>query len=278
MGAAMVAVTTAAAFVVHVRRAPNPLVQPALFRDRTFTVVNIGTVFLYAVIGLTFFLVAYELQVGAGWTALRAGIAMLPTTALMLVLSSRSGALAQRIGPRLQLTIGPLLTAAGILLLTRVGSTSSWATDVLPGAVVLGIGLVTLVAPLTATVMAAADPAHVSIASGVNNAVARAASLAGLALVPVVSGLSTATGAGEVTHAYRIALIVSAATAAVAGPVMLLGLPARARSPRTARRLHCAVDGPPLQAGDTDSVELHARFGGRLGHGATVTDAELRED
>ena len=255
VGAAAVAVATMAAFVVHVRRAPNPLVPPALFRDRTFTVVNLGTVFLYAAIGLTFFLVAYELQVGAGWSALRAGIAMLPTTALMLVLSSRSGALAQRIGPRLQLTVGPLLTAAGMLLLTRVGAASSWTTDVLPGAVVLGIGLVTLVAPLTATVMAAADPDHVSIASGVNNAIARAASLAGLAVVPVVSGLSSAAGASAVTHAYRIALVVSAGTAAVAGPLMLLGLPGRARSPRTARRLHCAVDGPPLQPAASERHE-----------------------
>ena len=250
LGAAAVALAALAAFVAHVR-STDPLVAlvpPGLFRDRTFTVVNLGTVLLYAAIGLSFFLVAYQLQVAAGWTALRAGLAMLPTTVLMLVLSARSGELAQRVGPRLQLAVGPVLTGAGMLALARIGARPSWAVDVLPGAVLLGIGLVTFVAPLTATVMAAADPDHVNVASGVNNAVARAASLIGLAVVPAVAGLSSATGAGEVTDAFRTALVIAAAVAALAGPLMLVGLRPGARSPRTPRRLHCAVDGPPLQA------------------------------
>jgi EmrB/QacA subfamily drug resistance transporter len=242
-----VGIIALSAMVLRMHRAPNPLVPPSLFRSRTFTVVNIGTVFLYASIGLTFFLVAYELQVAAGWTALEAGIALLPTTILMLVLSARSGRLAQRIGPKLQLTIGPLIVAAGLLLLTRVGSDPDWVTDVLPGAIVLGCGLVTFVAPLTATVMAAADPDHVSTGSGVNNAIARAASLAGLAAIPVAAGLTTASGIDAVTDAYRTALTIAAAVVAVATPVMLFGLPGRIRSAHTHRRLHCAVDGPPLQ-------------------------------
>ncbi len=242
-----VGVLATTAFVAHIRRAPNPLVPPALFGDRTFTVVNVGTMFLYAAIGLSFFLVAYELQVAAGWSALSAGMALLPTTLLMLGLSARSGALAERIGPRLQLTVGPLLSGAGLLLLARVGPEPTWAADVLPGALLFGAGLVTFVAPLTATVMAAADPDHVSIASGVNNAVARAASLAGLAVVPVVSGLASASGVDEITHAYRVALVIAAATAAVAGPLMMLGLGRRIGSPRTVRRVHCTLDGPPLQ-------------------------------
>ncbi|MEN3271567.1 MAG: hypothetical protein V7636_328, partial [Actinomycetota bacterium] len=114
-------------------------------------------------------------------------------------------------------------------------------------AVVLGVGLVTFVAPLTATVMAAADADHVGAASGVNNAIARAASLAGLAVVPVASGLAVASGALEVTDAYRSALVLAAVVAAVAGPAMFLGLPSSARAPRTVRKHHCAVDGPPLQ-------------------------------
>jgi MFS family permease len=165
----------------------------------------------------------------------------------MLLLSARSGALAQHIGPKIQLTVGPLVTAAGLLLLTRIGPSPHWATDVLPGALLLGCGLVIFVAPLTATVMAAADPDHVSTASGVNNAIARAASLGGLAVIPVVSGLPTATGAAQVTEAYRSALLIAAGVAALAGPVMLVGLSASIRSPRTARPFHCAVDGPPLQ-------------------------------
>jgi MFS family permease len=120
-------------------------------------------------------------------------------------------------------------------------------TDVLPAALLLGCGLVTFVAPLTATVMAAADADHVGIASGVNNAVARAASLGGLAVIPVVSGLTTATGAADVTDAYRSALVIAAVVAALASPVMLVGLRRTIRSHRTARRIHCAVEGPPLQ-------------------------------
>jgi EmrB/QacA subfamily drug resistance transporter len=247
LAAAAAAIVATAGFVAHLRRTPDPLVPPALFRNRTFTVVNLGTVFLYAAIGLAFFLVAYELQVAAGWSALSAGLALLPTTALLLVLSARSGALAQRIGPRLQLTVGPLVAGAGLLLLTRIDSPTTWTTDVLPGALVFGLGLATFVAPLTATVMAAADPDHVSIASGVNNALARAAGLAGLAVVPVVAALPSATGAAEVTDAYRTALVIAAAVAAVAGPLMWIGLAPHIRAPRTVRRLHCAVDGPPLQ-------------------------------
>src|SRR5581483_336164 len=109
-------------------------------------------------------------------------------------------------------------------------------------------GLVTFVAPLTATVMAAADPDHVSVASGANNAIARAASLTALAVIPAVSGLSTAAGAAPVTHAFRVALVIAACVAAGAVPVALVGLGAHVRGLRTARRHHCAVDGPPLQA------------------------------
>jgi EmrB/QacA subfamily drug resistance transporter len=247
----LVSVAATVLFVVHVRRVANPLVPPALFRNRTFTVVNLGTVFLYAAIGLSFFLVAYQLQVAAGWSALSAGVALLPATVLMLLLSARSGRLGQRIGPRLQLGVGPLVAGAGLLLLARVGADPSWTADVLPGAFVFGVGLVTFVAPLTAAVMAAADADHVSVASGVNNAIARAASLAAIAVVPVVSGLSSATGADEVTHAYRAALVIAAVVAAIAGPLMWFGL-RRRDHPRCAdspRHVVCPVDGPPLQVG-----------------------------
>jgi MFS family permease len=165
----------------------------------------------------------------------------------MLALSARSGALAERIGPRPQLTVGPLIAALGLLVLARIGAHPMWARDVLPGALLLGFGLVTFVAPLTATVMAAADPDHVSIASGVNNAVARAASLAGIAIVPVVSGLTIAATGGEITHAYRVALVIAAALVTVAAVVMRTGLVPRVPATHSARRTHCAVEGPPVQ-------------------------------
>ena len=242
-----ISVIAAAAFVFRMLRARNPLVPPTLFRSRAFTVTNLVTVLLYSVIGVTFFLVAYELQVGAGWSALQAGTALLPATVLMLLFSAKSGELAQRIGPRAQLTVGPLLVAAGLLLLTRIGTDATWATDVLPGAIVFGLGLVTFVAPLTATVMGSVSPDRVSIASGVNNAIARSANLAALAVIPVVSGLATASSAATLTHAFRVSLVISAVIAAAAAPLGFVGLGASITARRSARRTYCSVDGPPLQ-------------------------------
>jgi MFS family permease len=247
IGAGLVAVASATAFVWWILHARSPLVPPALFKNRNFTVMNLATALLYAALGISFFLIAYQLQVAAGWTALQAGTALLPVTILMLVGSAPSGALAQRIGPRVQLTVGPLLAGAGLLLLTRIGPDTSWPTDVLPGALVFGLGLVTFVAPLTATVMSSADPDHVSIASGVNNAIARAASLFAVAIIPVVSGLTAASGAVEVTHSFRVSLVVAAVIAAAASPLCFFGLTARARAPQTTRRTYCPVDGSPLQ-------------------------------
>jgi EmrB/QacA subfamily drug resistance transporter len=247
LGACGVAVIGGAAFVRRMLHTPDPLVPPSLFQDRTFSVMNLATLLLYGAIGVSFFLVAYQLQVASGWSALQAGVALLPTTILMLLLSAKSGALTQRIGPRLQLTVGPLLAAAGLLLLTRIGPHASWVADVLPGSVVFGLGLVTFVAPLTATVMASADPAHVSVASGVNNAIARAAALAALALIPVLSGLSVAATAAQVTHSYRVALMIAACIAAAASPLAFFGLRTHVATRLSARQVHCAVDGSPLQ-------------------------------
>lgn len=244
-----VALVGLALFVRRMVTTRDPLVPPALFRDRTFTVMNLATLLLYAALGVTFFLVAYQLQVAAGWSALGAGMALLPVTVLMLLLSAGSGALAQRLGPRLQLVAGPLLAATGLALLARIGPDASWAADVLPGALLFGLGLVTFVAPLTATVMAAADPAHVSVASGVNNAVARAAGLAALAVIPTVSGLSVASGAAAVTDSYRVALLIAAGVAALAAPVAYFGLPAHVPLAATERRVLCPVDGTPIEPG-----------------------------
>jgi EmrB/QacA subfamily drug resistance transporter len=247
LAASGVAAVAIAGFAWNLLHTADPLVPPVLFRNRTFTVVNLMTVLLFGALGLTFFLVSYELQVAAGWSALKAGVALLPVTVLMLVLSARSGSLAQRIGARPQLIIGPLLAGAGLILLAGIGPGASWTTDVLPGAVVFGLGLATFVAPLTATVMASAHPDHVSVASGVSNAIARAASLAALALIPAISGLSKASGPGQVTLSFRLALLVSAGIAVAAAPIAFIGLGRRVRAPRTTRRLLCAVDGPPLQ-------------------------------
>lgn len=212
VAAGVIGVLALAALVVVERRSSHPMVPPALFASRQFTAANVVTFVTYAALGSTFFLLVLDLQVVAGFSALSAGAALLPVTLLMLALSARSGALAQRIGPRLQMTAGPLLAAAGLLLTIRVGPGASYLTDVLPAVVLFGLGLSTLVAPLTATVLAAAPAEHAGVASGVNNAVARAAGLLAVALLPTLAGLAgtdyespTAFDAG-----YRTAILIAA--------------------------------------------------------------------
>lgn len=172
---------------------------------------------------------------------------MLPTTILMLGLSARSGALAQRVGPRLQLAVGPVLTGAGLLLLTRIGPDAEWVAEVLPGALLLGLGPVTFVAAAHRHGHGVGRPGPVErrLRSEQRRGPRREPGRAGRG--SAVSGLSSATGGDEITDAYRAALLVAAGLAALAGPLMLFGLSRGARSPRTPRRLHCAVDGPPLQ-------------------------------
>jgi EmrB/QacA subfamily drug resistance transporter len=245
-----------AAFVIRQRRAATPLVPARLFRSRTFTALNVATFALYATIGAQFFLVVYQLQVSSGWSALAAGSALIPATFLMLIGSARSGDLAARIGPRPQLVIGPLLVAAGQVLLARIGADADWVTDVLPGALLFGFGLVAFVAPLTASVMGSVDESFVSTASGVNNAIARTGGLFAVALVPGLSGLTTAVGPAATTDAYRTGMWIAAGLAVVASIVAAVGLPRAPRTRASARRYTCPVDGTPLQP---DPAECPAR-------------------
>ena len=119
-----------------------------------------------------------------------AGTALLPVTFIMLALSSRSGALAARIGPRLQMSVGPVVIAASLLLFARISDSGDYLTAVLPGAVVFGFGVAIMVAPLTATALAAAPADHAGVASAVNNDVARAASLIAVAVLPALAGIT----------------------------------------------------------------------------------------
>lgn len=180
----------AAAFVVRERRAREPMVPLGLFDDRTFSAANAMTLVVYAALGALMFFLVIELQTVGGYGALEAGVATLPVTVCMLLLASRGGALGQRIGPRVPMTVGPLVMAAGTLLLLAVGPDVTWWRDVLPGLTVFGLGLALMVAPLTATVLAAAPDDRAGIASGINNAVARAGSLLAVAALPVAVGLS----------------------------------------------------------------------------------------
>jgi MFS family permease len=147
-----------------------------------------------------------------GYDATAAGSALLPSILLITLLSPRAGALAQRIGPRLPMTVGPLIAAAGTLWLAGVDGSRPYVIEVLPGSLLQGLGMATTVAPLTATVLGAAPDALAGVASGVNNAVARAAQLLAVAALPVAVGLSgdDYENPAAFTNGFRMALQVCA--------------------------------------------------------------------
>jgi EmrB/QacA subfamily drug resistance transporter len=178
------------AFVLAEMRSSHPMVPPALFRVAQFRAANLVTVAVYAGLGTVFFLLVVQLQTVLGYSALEAGAATLPITLLMLGLSSRSGMLAVRIGPRLQMSVGPLIVAAGFLVMSQIDAGTTYVTGVLPGVLLVGLGLATTVAPLTATALGAVDDDHAGIASGVNTTVARASQLAAVAAIPLAAGIS----------------------------------------------------------------------------------------
>jgi EmrB/QacA subfamily drug resistance transporter len=247
-----------AAFVQVQRRSDHPLVPLDLFASREFTAVNLVTFVAYAALGVFFFLLVLDLQVVAGFSPLQAGTAILPVTVLMLLLSSRAGALADRVGARTMLTGGLLVATAGTLLTLRIGPGASYLTDVLPSVLVFGLGLSILVAPLTATVLASAPQGHAGVASGVNNAVARVAGLLAVAVVPVVAGLASAgyTDAASFATGFERAMLICAGLlfAGAALAVVLLRAPARPPQPvetseqtvDVAKCVHCGVTGPQL--------------------------------
>ena len=209
------------AFAAVQRRSRHPLVPPALFRSAQFTAANAVTFLVYAALGVLLVLLVLQLQVVAGFSPLLAGTALLPVTGFMLLFSARAGALAQRIGPRPFLVGGPSLAAAGVLVMTGIGPGASYLTDVLPAVALFGAGLALLVAPLTAAVLDAAPGGSAGVASGVNNAVARAAGLLALAVVPVVAGIGgdDYTDPPAFAAGFRTAMVICAALL-VAGAVV----------------------------------------------------------
>jgi EmrB/QacA subfamily drug resistance transporter len=217
VGVAGVAVL--AVFVVVEARASAPMLPLGLFRDRQFSGANLTTLAVYAALGGAFFLLVLQLQLALGYSALEAGSALLPVTLLMVGLSSRAGAWAQRIGPRTPMTIGPIGVAAGLLLWTRVEVGATYVEAVLPGAVVFGLGLACTVAPLTATIMASADGEHLGAASGVNNAIARLAGLLAVAILPIVVALDVSASPDAIDTAVNQAMVITAGLAVLGGLV-----------------------------------------------------------
>jgi EmrB/QacA subfamily drug resistance transporter len=256
VAAVAVGVLALVAFVLVERRSPHPLVPPALFRNPTFSAANVATVLISGAMGAVFLLLVLELQIVAGFTPLAAGAALLPVTAIMLLFSARAGALTARIGPRLPMTAGPLVSATGILLLLRVDATTSWLTDLLPAMLVFGAGLALTVAPLTATVLDSAPDRFAGSASGVNNAVARAAGLLAVAVVPGLAGIAgdDYTDPAAFNAGFRMAMVIGAGllVAAALASFALIRKPLRAAETpdpngiRVEECLNCPLTGPPL--------------------------------
>jgi predicted MFS family arabinose efflux permease len=177
------------AFVMRERTVDGPLLPLDVFRTPQFTGANAATFLIYGALSVVMFLLVLVLQNVAGYSALQAGSALLPVNALLFVLSSPAGRLAERIGPRVPLSVGAVLAGVGIVLFVRVRPEGSYVTDVLPGAIVFGLGLSAVVAPLTASVLTALGQSRAGLASGINNAVARLAGLIGVAAIPLAAGL-----------------------------------------------------------------------------------------
>lgn len=199
-------------FVVEARRA-HPMLPLGLFRSRQFSAANATTFLVYAALGGALFLLPIQLQQVAGYSPLAAGASLLPVTILMLVLSARSGALAAKIGPRLQMAGGPVVAGAGLALMARIGASGAYLSEVLPAVSVLGLGLAIMVAPLTATVLAAAPDEHTGIASAINNDVARSGSLIAVAVLPVAAGIGGASylHPGQFEAGFRTAVYIAGA-------------------------------------------------------------------
>ena len=225
---AVVGAVLFAVFLWRQGRSATPLMPLWLFRVRDFGWGNLATLFVYAALSLNGFVVGVYLQQGAGLSATAAGLASLPMTILMILLSSRAGGWAGRWGPRIFMTIGPLIMAVGALMLLTVNATFDYWAQVLPAMIVMGLGLSLTVAPLTAAILGAIDENHSGIASAVNNAVSRVAGLL------VVAMLSTIVGGTLDLDGFHNAAWVTAALLVLGGVVSWIGIrrnPSEAAAP-----------------------------------------------
>jgi EmrB/QacA subfamily drug resistance transporter len=244
-------VAALAGFVVVERSRRHPLLPLDLFKSRQFTSANVVTFLIYGALSGALFLLPIQLQRVVGMSPLAAGTALLPITIVMLLLSARAGRLAQRIGPRLPMTLGPLISAVGLAMMVLVTPGRSYWLSTLPAVVVFALGLSLTVAPLTSTVLAAASEEHAGIASAVNNTVARAAGLLAVATLPVVAGIAGADALdpGVFARGFRMASWISAALVAAGGVLAFLTI----RTPDAADAarcpdptMHCPVGAPRM--------------------------------
>ncbi len=217
-----------AVFIDHERRTPAPMLPLGLFKRRNFAVGNLQTFTMYGGLSITFFLLVLYLQEVAGYSALDAGFALMPSTIVMFFLSKRMGRLADRYGPRLFMGLGPLTAAVGLALMTTFGAHVNYFTDLLPALVVFSLGLAATVAPLTAAVLSDADESDAGIASGVNNAVARVAGLIAIAAIGAVISAQFKSSLDQRLAGVRLSAAARAAVAQARGETLARVDPARA--------------------------------------------------
>ena len=251
-------------FILVEAREPEPMLPLGIFRSRQFSAANAVTFVVYAALGGLLFLVPTVLIVAHGYSPVAAGTALLPVTFIMLALSSRSGALAARIGPRLQMSVGPVVIAASLLLFARISDSGDYLTAVLPGAVVFGFGVAIMVAPLTATALAAAPADHAGVASAVNNDVARAASLIAVAILPALAGISgdSYLHPAALAHGFREAAYMAAIFCAAGGVLAALTIrnPSRAKCEKTTpQEFACSLEAPPLRTLEPATVPAEVK-------------------
>jgi EmrB/QacA subfamily drug resistance transporter len=229
-------------FLWHERRTEHPMLPLSLFRSRNFAVGNAATLLIYGGLGAATFFVTIFLQQIAGYTPIAAGVSLLPITILMWLLSRRFGALSDRIGPRLLMGLGPVLAGLGLAWMGMLGAQVTYVTDLLPAVLLFGVGLSATVAPLTNTVLGAVPQHNAGVASGVNNQVARVASLLAIAAVGLVVAARFEAVAGAAANgaeplsagspqvvdasvqAYRAGLGVGGALVVLGGVLSLVGI------------------------------------------------------
>lgn len=252
-----------AGFLYRERVAANPLLPLDIFRAPRFGATNAATFGVYAALGAVFFWLVLALQVVSGWSPLAAGLSLLPVTILMLLFSPAAGLVGNRFGPRIPMTVGPLVAAVGVALLSRVGPEASVVTDVLVPVTLLGAGLTLTVTPLTATVLGAVEEDRAGLASGVNNAVARTGGLVLVAAMPALTGLGADgfSNPDVLAQAFTTAMLVCAAVLVLAGvgAAVTIRRPTAPPGPQpgpTCPPRHCAVDATPLGVSEATENEL----------------------
>jgi EmrB/QacA subfamily drug resistance transporter len=228
------------AFLLWERRAKDPMLSLDLFRRRNFSVGNSSTLLVYAGLGGSTFILPLFLQEVADYSPLAAGASLIPVTILMFLLSSRFGALADRYGPRWLMGLGPIVAGLGLLWFSMLDADVDYWTDVLPGAVLFGLGLSMTVAPLTATVLGGVDEEHASLASGINNAIARVAGLVAIAFVGAVLSSQFASTLDAEAKSIRPVLLVQSAVAEAKDRALAAQAPANL-PPRQRAQLQAAL-------------------------------------